>query len=70
MVEYLKSLNIAPKVLAKKSNAMWDILLVKKEARNLILTTKSVRLQAGYLGIYLGIHKTKITLHVGALRHI
>lgn len=36
MVEYLKGLNIAPKVLANRSNAMWDILLVKKEeARNL-----------------------------------
>lgn len=49
MEEVLKSLNIAPKVLARRSNTMLDILLATvKEAKILagsILTSKLVRLQ-------------------------
>lgn len=33
MEETLKSLEIGPKTLAKRSNAMWDVLLEKEEAR-------------------------------------
>lgn len=44
-----KSLTVAPKLLARRSNAMWDILLANvEEAKTLaesILITKSVRLQ-------------------------
>lgn len=31
MEEMLKSLEIGPKFLAKRSNAMWDVLLAKEE---------------------------------------
>lgn len=52
MKEALKSLNITAKVLAKWSNAMWNILLASKEAAKElaggILTTKSVRLHTEY----------------------
>lgn len=49
MEEAFKTLNIDPKVLAKRSHAMWDILLV----------TKSVRLQTEYLDT----RKSGITLY-------
>lgn len=49
MKEVLKSINIGTKVLAKRSNAMADIMLATVEAAKRlagnILTTKSVRLQ-------------------------
>lgn len=63
MEEALKSLNIEAKVLARRSNAMWDILLATKDSAKAlagnILTTKSVRLQTEYLGT----RKTRVTLH-------
>lgn len=50
-------------MLAKRSNAMWDILIGDtEEAVKLtgsILTTKSLRMQTEYMGT----RKTKITLH-------
>lgn len=58
----LKSLNIMPKILAQRSNAIWDILLATMEESKAldgsILTTKWVRLQTEYLDT----RKTKIML--------
>lgn len=55
MKETLKSLQILAKVLARSSNAMWDILLTnEEEAKRLagiVLTTRSVRLQTDYMGL-------------------
>lgn len=52
--EALKSLQIIPKLLARWSNTIWDILMVNEEkAKKLvgsILTTKSIRLQTEYMG--------------------
>lgn len=63
MEETLKSFSIASKILARRSNAIWDILLATiEEAKVLaegILTTKPLRLQIEYLDI----QKTKMTLH-------
>lgn len=63
MEESLKSLNNAPKFLARKSNAMWVILLAsEQEAKQLaesIQMVKSVRLQTEYKGT----RKTRITVH-------
>lgn len=63
MEEALKSLNITAKVLARRSNAMWDILFPTEEAAKSlagnILITKSVRLQSEYMGR----RKIKATLH-------
>lgn len=54
MEEAIKSLQIGPKVLAKRSYAMWDIRLVTEVEANWlvgnILTTKAVRLQTGVYG--------------------
>lgn len=54
--EALKYLKIAPKILTKWSNAMWDILLaLEEEAKNLagiILMTNSLWLQIEYIGTY------------------
>lgn len=54
MEEVLKHLKIAPKVLAKRLYAMWEILLAtKEEARQLtgiILMAKTVHLQTEYMG--------------------
>lgn len=51
MEEALKALNVVPRILARRSNALWDILLAnEKEAKKLarsILTTKTVRMQTG-----------------------
>lgn len=62
MEEALESLNIRAKVLARRSNAMWDILLSTEDAEkslaNNILTTKSVGLHSEYMGT----RKTKVTL--------
>lgn len=50
MDEALRTVNVAPRVLARRSNAMWGILLLaseeeaKKQAGN-ILVTKAARLQ-------------------------
>lgn len=50
-------------MLVKRSNATRDILLVSEEAvkelAGIILTTKSVGLQTEYMGI----QKTRVTLH-------
>lgn len=63
MEEALKSLNIVPKVKARRSNAMWDILqATEQEAKQLarsILKSKAVRLQTEYMGT----RKSKITIH-------
>lgn len=63
MEEALTCLNIITKMLARRSNPMWDILLTsEEEAKTLagcILTTKSVRTQTEYMGA----ERTKITLH-------
>lgn len=63
MEEALKSLKMGPNILARMTNALWDIfLLTEDEAKMLAgstLTTKSVRLQTKYLGTRL----TKITVH-------
>lgn len=63
MEENLTALNIEAKVLARKSNAVWDILLATEEmAKTLvgsILTTKMLRLQTEYMSTW----KTCITLH-------
>lgn len=63
MGETLKVLNIGAKVLACRSNALWDILLGPEEAAKAlsssILTTKSLRLQIKYMGT----RKTWITLY-------
>lgn len=63
MEEALKSLKIAPKLLARVSRAKWEILLgSEEEAKSLAgntLTTRSLRLQTEYLGT----RKTKITVH-------
>lgn len=61
--EVLKILQISAKILARQSNAMWDILLATEDAAKslagCVLTTKIVRLQTGYLGT----RKSKVTLH-------
>lgn len=63
MEEALKSLKIGSKILARRSNAKWEILLATENtAKDLvgsILLTKAVRLQTKYLGI----RKTKVTLY-------
>lgn len=54
MEEALKALNISAKVLARRSNACWDILLAIEEAAKALagctLTTKNMRLQTEYMG--------------------
>lgn len=63
MEEALKSLNIGVKVLARRSNVMWDILLVSKEEvkslARIVLTMKAVRLQTKFMGT----RKTQVILH-------
>lgn len=63
MEETLKSLHIGAKMLIRKTNAMWNILLANEnKAMTLadsILTTKSVRIQTECMGT----HRTRITLH-------
>lgn len=63
MEETLKSLHIAPKVLCKRSNAMWDLLLgTEEDAKRLaesVLSTAAVCLQMEYMGTW----QTKITVH-------
>lgn len=63
MEEVLKVLQISPKVLARRSNAMWDILLpTEQDAKQIagnILTTKNLRLQTEYMDT----RRTRITVH-------
>lgn len=63
MEEALKTLNVAPRMLARRSNALWDILLAdEEEAKKLagsILMTKNVRMQTEYMGT----RKTRVTVH-------
>lgn len=63
MEEVLKTLKINPKVLARRTNVIWDILLpTEQEAKQLagsVLTTRNLRLQTEYIGT----RKTKITVH-------
>lgn len=59
----LKSINVAPNVLARRSNAMWDILLgTEQEAKQLtgcVLLTTSITPQTEYMDT----RWTKITVH-------
>lgn len=61
--EALKNLSIEPKMLPRRSNVMWNILLAtEQEARQLVrsvLMSKAVWLQIEYMGI----RGTKITIH-------
>lgn len=63
MEEALKSLKVGPKILARRSNALWDILLnTEEEAKQLtgnLFTTKSVCLQTENMRT----RKTKLTVH-------
>lgn len=63
MEEALKCLKIVPKILCKRSNAMWDILLASeeetKQLSGSILRTKTLRLQTEYMGT----RRTRVTLH-------
>lgn len=67
MKEPPKCLIIGTKVLARRCNAMWDILLMTEDALKAlagnILTTKSVRLQTEYMGT----RKTNVTFHGASL---
>lgn len=67
--EALKSFKIGPEILARMSNALWDILLATvEEAKKLAgstLATNSVRLQTDYLAT----RRTKMAVH-GVLVHI
>lgn len=62
--EAIKSLNIGPKVLARRSNTMWEILLANKQEANQlagsILMSKVVWLQTESMGT----GRTKITIQV------
>lgn len=63
MEDALKNLHISPKVLARRTNAAWDILLpTNQQAKNLaesVLNTKALRLQTEYMGT----RRTKVTIH-------
>lgn len=62
MKEVLKSLKIMPKMLARSSNSMWDLLSSKQEAKQLagsILSTYSLQLQTEYMRT----RNTNITIH-------
>lgn len=54
MEEKLEALNIGARVLARRSNAMWEILLATEKAAKALTggvhTTKTLRLQTGYMG--------------------
>lgn len=67
MNEALKSLQIAVKILGRRSNSMWNILLAMEYAVKSLawcmLTTKSVRLQTDYLRT----RKLKARLHKESL---
>lgn len=64
MEEAVKSLQIKPKFLAKRSNTKWDIPLPNVKEANMwtgsVLMYKLVRLQTEYMGSW----STRITLHV------
>lgn len=63
MEEALRSLNIVAKMLARRTTALWDILLgTEQEAKQLagsVLSTASIRLQTEYMGT----RRTKIIVH-------
>lgn len=63
MEEVFKSLNIAAKILARRTNEIWDILLgTEQEAKQLarsVLSDTSIRLQTKYMGT----RGTKLTVH-------
>lgn len=54
MEKALKTLHISPKVLARRTNALWDILLpTEQQAKELagnVLNAKNLRLQTEYMG--------------------
>lgn len=62
-METLKSLKIGPKILARRSNEPWDILLATEEKAKMLagstLAIKSVSLQTEYKGA----RRTNITGH-------
>lgn len=57
MEEPLKTLNISPKLLARRTTAMWD---VARELAGNFLTTKNVRIQTKYMGT----RRIRITVNV------
>lgn len=63
MEEALKALKINPKVLARRTNALWDILLATEQQAKVlagsVLITKSLCLQTEYMGT----RRTKVTIH-------
>lgn len=62
MEEVLKTLKVNPKVLVRRTNAIWDILLPTvqdaKQMAGSVLTTKNLRLQTEYMGT----RRTRITV--------
>lgn len=58
MEEALKSLNITPKILARRTRALWDLLIAtEEEAKKLtgsVLTSKTE---------YMGTRRTNVTMH-------
>lgn len=63
MEEALKSLNITAKILARRTRALWDLLMAsEEEARKLagtVLTSKILWLQTEYMGT----RRTNVTVH-------
>lgn len=63
MEEALKSLNNGLKMLARRSNTIWDVLMAtEQEVKQLagsVLTSKSVRLQTEYMGT----QRTRVMVH-------
>lgn len=60
MEESLNALNMAAKLLARRLNAMWNVLLTAEEAAKALAgNIKSLRLQNEYMGT----RKTRIILH-------
>lgn len=63
MVEALKSLNIGVKVLARRTNAMWDILLVSEEKAKSFHWGHSGNKGRKAANVEHGHQKDQITLH-------
>lgn len=63
MEESLKALNITPCILARRSRALWDLLMKsEQEVKDLggsVLTSKTLRLQIEYMGT----RRTNVTVH-------
>lgn len=63
MEDALKALNLSPKMLERRTNALWDILLLtEQQTRELagsILNTKELRLITEYMGTW----RTRVKIH-------